>query len=66
MFGWGARRAEAKRQRELERARQAVYEAWLQAQGAYRNACRRGDTRDIGRTSETLRQTMNERIRFGC
>ena len=66
MWGWGSKRAERARLRELERAQDCAYAAWSAAINAYNNAVKRGDTRDINRTHQAMREAMNERLRLGC
>lgn len=63
---WGRRNAEAKKLRELNHARDTVYEAWDQAHRNYRKAVDRGDTRSINTTYQALREALNERLKAGC
>lgn len=66
MWGWGKKRAERLRQRAIEEAQDAAYLAWSAAINAYNNAVKRGDTRDINRTHNAMRDAMNERLKLGC
>lgn len=66
LWGWGRKSAEAKRLRELEQARNTVYEAWDQAHRNYRKAVDRGDTRSINTTYQALREALHERLKAEC
>ena len=64
MWGWGAKRAEKARLRELEEAKDVAYAAWSAAILAHENAKERGDTRSINYTYQSLREAMNNMLKL--
>lgn len=66
MWGWGKKHRESKIAKELMLDQVAAYAAWDAAINAYNNAVKRGDTRDINRTHNAMREAMHERLKLGC
>lgn len=64
-FG-GRKRAEARRARALEEAKDIAYAAWSDAIKAHNAARESGDTRTQNRTFAALYDALHERMRLGC